>query len=172
MKALFAALALMLQLLVTPAFASEAMKPLTETMVKNFVLGWYFVTNEHRPVDELLMLANEDIKFVYPDGSGNQQGHAALRAWYEDALSRYFDETHAIENWQEIKISGNQATVKLIVRWERREWKPGDARSRYIANLAWQTYDLVRDPDSGRISVTAKIVDKFIPTAPIYGVFQ
>ena len=66
MKALFAALALVLQLLTTPAFAGEAMKPLTETMVKNFVLGWYFVTNEHRPVDELLMLANKDIKFVYP----------------------------------------------------------------------------------------------------------
>ena len=69
-------------------------------------------------------------------------------------------------------ISGNKATVKLIVRWERREWKPGEARSRYVANLAWQTYDLVRDPDTGRISVSAKIVGKFLPTAPIYGVSQ
>ena len=141
-------------------------------MVKNVILNWYYVTNEHRPIDELMTLASEDIKFLYPDGSGNQQGHAALRAWYEDALSRYFDETHAIEKWEEIMISGNKATVKLIVRWERREWKPGEARSRYVANLAWQTYDLVRDPDTGRISVSAKIVGKFLPTAPIYGVSQ
>ena len=172
MKMTIAILALLLQILAAPALADETAKPLTETMVKNVILNWYFVTNEHRPVEELMVLASDDIKFLYPDGSGNQQGHAALRAWYEDALSRYFDETHAIEKWEEIMISGNKATVKLIVRWERREWKPGEARSRYVANLAWQTYDLVRDPDTGRISVSAKIVGKFLPTAPIYGVSQ
>ena len=169
MKALFAALALLLQLLIMPAFAGEAAKPLTEAMVKNVVLNWYDVTNEHRPVAELLSLATDDIEFSYPDSAANQRGHAALRAWYEDVLPKYFDETHAIENWQEIKISGNQAKVKLIVRWERREWKPGDAHSRYLANLAWQSYDLVRDPDTGRIAVSAKSVGKFLPTAPIYG---
>ena len=169
MKALFAALALLLQLLIMPAFAGEAAKLLTEAMVKNVVLNWYDVTNEHRPVAELLSLATDDIEFSYPDSAANQRGHAALRAWYEDVLPKYFDETHAIENWQEIKISGNQAKVKLIVRWERREWKPGDAHSRYLANLAWQSYDLVRDPDTGRIAVSAKSVGKFLPTAPIYG---
>ncbi|MFZ4537587.1 nuclear transport factor 2 family protein [Propionivibrio sp.] len=164
------ALLVVLALLMAPAFASEAAKPLTETMVKNVILNWYSITNEHRPVAELLSLATDDIEFVYPDTAGNQRGHAALRAWYEDALAKYFDETHAIENWQEIKITGNQAKVKLIVRWERREWNPGDARSRYLANLAWQTYDLVRDPDTGRIAVSVKSVGKFTPTAPIHDV--
>ena len=169
MRSLLFALALLL----TPAFAAEPAVPtgsITEEMVKNLVLNWFAISNDHRPVDELLTLATDDIEFRYVNTEGVQRGHEALRVWYQDILLKAFDTTHLVENWQEIRIAGDRATVRLIVRWERREWTPGDARSRYLASLAWQTFEIVRDPNTGRVAVSAKTVDKFLPTAPVFGV--
>lgn len=141
---------------------------LTEEQVRNVITGWFATTNEHRPTAELLAFADDDIEFRYPDTPAVQQGHDALRAWYENILNKAFDETHDVVNWESIKIDGNRATVKLLVRWERREWAAGAARSRYMANFSWQTYELERDPATGRILVTKKTVDKFEPVAPIH----
>lgn len=148
----------------------EPARPLTEDMCRTVVLNWYAITNEHRPIEDLLTLADPDIQFRYPDTAGQQSGHQALRDWYAAILLTAFDETHEVERWESIVIDGDRATLSLIVRWERRTWEPGAARSRYLANLAWQTYELQRDPATGAIRVTAKTVDRFEPTAPIYGV--
>lgn len=155
--------------LLAPAVALlAAPHKLTEDKVRNVILGWFATTNEHHPVEELLSFADENIEFHYPNLSEPQKGHEALRAWYKDVLQWAFDETHEVVDWQSIDIDGNRAVVKLLVRWERREWKAGDAYSRYLANFSWQTYELQMDPVTGRIVVTKKTVDKFEPVAPIY----
>lgn len=152
-----------------PAFSLQSSPhQLTEDKVRNVILGWFATTNEHRPVEELLSFADENIEFRYPNLAETQKGHEALQAWYEGILQWAFDETHEVVDWQSIEIDGNRATVKLLVRWERREWKVGDAYSRYLANFSWQTYELAMDPQTGRILVTKKTVDRYEPVAPIY----
>ena len=155
-------------LLLSSVSLQSAPHKLTEDKVRNVILGWFATTNEHHPVEELLAFADENIEFHYPNLPEPQKGREALRAWYEDVLQWAFDETHEVADWQSIEIDGNRATVKLLVRWERREWKVGDAYSRYLANFSWQTYELAMDPQTGRIVVTKKTVDKFEPVAPIY----
>lgn len=142
--------------------------PFTEEKVRNIILGWFATTNEHRPTEELLAFADENIEIRYPNLPAAQKGHEALRAWYEDIMKWAFDETHEVVDWQSIAIDGNRAVVKLLVRWERREWKVGEAHSRYLANFSWQTYELERDPQTGRILVTKKSVDKYEPVAPVH----
>ncbi|QAZ68275.1 hypothetical protein C3Y92_14005 [Solidesulfovibrio carbinolicus] len=136
--------------------------------MQNVILGWFATTNEHRPTAELLAFADDNIEFRYPNLPDIQHGHAALRAWYENILKWAFDEVHEVVNWERIEIKDNRAVVKLLVRWERREWIVGEAHSRYLANFSWQTYELKKLPSDGRILVTKKTVDKYEPTTPIY----
>lgn len=149
-----------------PAFAQQP--PLTEAMVKNAILNWYAGTNDHRPVAELLPSLADDVQMRYPDRPDPVVGKELFKDWYANALKSYFDETHHIEAC-DIKVDGNSATASVIVRWERRVWEPGAAKSKYLASLSYQTIIFARDPATGGLTITKKIVDKFEPTAPIFG---
>ncbi len=151
-----------------PALAQPP-PPLTVDMVKNVILTWYGGTNEHRPVEDLLALLADDVEMRYPNRAEPFTGKATFKDWYADVLSKFFDETHQIESC-EIKIDGNRATAALTVRWERRSWPTGAARSRYEASLTQQHFEIARDPASGRVLIRKKIVSNFEPTAPIFGV--
>jgi hypothetical protein len=135
--------------------------------VQNVILTWYHGTNEHLPVEQLQRLLSADVEMRYPNRNEPFVGHEAFHAWYADVLSRYFDETHIVESW-DIDTHVDQATAVVIVRWETRAWEPGAARSTYRAYLSRQRFKLVRRED-GVVHITAKIVETFDPTTPIYG---
>lgn len=143
--------------------------PLDEAMVRNVILTWYTGTNDHHPVEELLPLLADDVEMRYPNRPEPFAGKDAFKEWYADVLKTYFDETHHIEACQ-IKVDGNTATASVIVRWERRTWETGTAKSKYAASLSYQTIVFARDPATGRITIKKKSVDKFEPTAPIFGI--
>lgn len=142
--------------------------PLTPDMARHVVLTWYAGTNDHKPVEQLLMLLADDVEMRYPNRDQAFTGKGAFREWYADVLGQYFDETHQVEAW-DIQVEGPKARVKVVVRWERRSWKPREARSRYEASLSKQSLELVRSPD-GRLLIHKKIVETFEPTAPIFAV--
>ncbi|WP_295402290.1 nuclear transport factor 2 family protein [uncultured Thiocystis sp.] len=148
--------------------SAEPPPPLNEDMVRNTLLSWFRQTNDHRPLEELLPYLDDQIEMFYPDRPEPFQGKDAFADWYRKALLRYFDETHHLEALA-IRIDGDTAAADLIVRWERREWEPGAARSRYTASLSYQDVVFRRDPATGRLTITKKIVKKFEPTAPIFG---
>jgi hypothetical protein len=149
--------------------AADQPPPLDEAMIRNVILTWYTGTNDHHPVEHLLPMLAEDVEMRYPNRPEPFIGKDAFKEWYADVLKTYFDETHHIEAC-DIKVDGNSATAAVVVRWERRTWEPGEAKSKYAASLSYQTIVFARDPSNGRITIRKKSVDKFDPTAPIFGV--
>lgn len=143
-----------------------------EDTIKNFILSWYGGTNDHVPKEKLLAFLSEEVEFFYPDRPAPVIGKKAFVDWYENALKNYFDETHYIEKWKSIEIRGERAEVAVVVRWEYRTWKPGEAKSEYHANLAHQRWEIGRDATDGRFVILKKIVEQFDATAPIFGVGQ
>ncbi|MEI6306689.1 MAG: nuclear transport factor 2 family protein [Deltaproteobacteria bacterium] len=164
---LFYVIILFLITAVRPAVAAGSQPPLTEDMVKNVILGWYEGTNDHKPVGDLLVFLTDDVEMRYPETASPFTGKEAFSAWYAKVLTAYFDETHKVESWN-IKIDGQIARVAVVVRWERREWKPGEALSHYKASITHQHIELVRRPDDGRLLIRQKIVESFENTAPVY----
>ena len=152
-----------------PAFAQQPPPPLDEAMVKNLILTWYSGTNDHRPVADLLAMLADDVEMRYPNRAEPFTGKEAFKAWYADVLVKFFDEIHHVESC-EIKADGNSATAIVVVRWERRTWESGTAKSSYTASLSRQRFEFSRDPATGRVVIRKKIVETFDPTAPIFGV--
>jgi len=153
---------------VLPALAQQPPPPLSEDMVKNVILTWYQGTNDHHPVEELLVLLDDNVEMRYPNRPEPFTGKEAFKAWYADVLAKYFDETHHVEAC-EITTDGNSASANVVVRWERRSWEPGAAKSLYAASLSRQHFEFARDPATGRVTIRKKIVETFEPTAPIFG---
>lgn len=153
-----------------PSIQAEAPSDFTEPNLKNFILSWYHSTNDHLPKEDLLRFLDDNVEFIYPDTPKPVVGKQAFLDWYARALDQYFDETHTIEKWKSIEIKGDHATVSLVVRWEYRTWKTGEARSQYQANLAHQRWEIQRNPADGSFKTMKKIVESFEKTAPIYEV--
>jgi len=163
----FYAIVLFLVTALHPAVAATSQPPLTEDMVKNVILGWYEGTNDHKPVEDLLVFLADDVEMRYPDTASSFIGKEAFSAWYAKVLTTCFDETHKVESW-DIKVEGQIVRVAVVVRWERREWKQGDALSHYKAAITHQHLELVRSSADGRLLIRKKIVDSFEKTAPVY----
>lgn len=141
---------------------------LTDDMVRNVILTWYHGTNEHLPVEQLEPLLAFDVEMRYPNRPEPFVGRQAFRDWYADVLSKYFDETHIVELW-DITIGRNQAVAVVVVRWEARSWEVGAVRSNYRAYLSRQRFRFA-NRENGGCEITAKIVETFEPTSPLYGV--
>ena len=152
------------------SYAQQPPADFTEPNLKNFILSWYHSTNDHLPKEVLLPFLDEKVEFIYPDTPKPVIGKQAFLDWYARALDQYFDETHTIEKWKSIEIKGDHASVSLVVRWEYRTWKTGEARSEYHANLAHQRWEIQRNPADGSFKTIKKTVESFEPTAPIYQV--
>jgi hypothetical protein len=143
-------------------------RQLTDSMVRNVVLTWYHGTNEHMPVERIEVLLAPNVEMSYPNRPDPFIGRQAFRDWYADVLAKYFDESHTVESW-DISIEGAQATVVVIVRWERRAWEIGTARSDYRAFLSRQRFSVAL-LESGQVEITAKRAETFEPTSPVYAV--
>jgi hypothetical protein len=141
---------------------------LTDAAVRNVILTWYHGTNAHLPVEELDLLLTPDVEMSYPNRSSPFTGRQAFRDWYADVLTKYFDETHLVESL-DIVIAGSQATATVVVRWERREWQTGAARSEYGAFLSRQLFTVVL-LENGQVMIQAKHVETFTPTAPVFDI--
>ncbi|NTU67535.1 MAG: nuclear transport factor 2 family protein [Chlorobiaceae bacterium] len=153
--------------IISPVRGMASAPVLDEAMVKNVLLGWYAGTNDHKPVDQLLAYLADDVQMYYPDSPKPFTGKPAFAAWYADALVKYFDETHKIESI-DIKLDGGTARIIIVVRWEFRAWKPGDAQSHYQAYLSHQRIELEKSAVDGRVLIKKKIVDAFEKTVPLY----
>ena len=158
-------------LLALTAHAQET-PGLTPEQVRNFVMNWYGGTNDHKPVEQLLGMLAEDVVMLYPNRPEPFTGKEAFRSWYADVLRQFFDETHKVEAMDITLLDSNHAEVRVIVRWERRTWPIGEAKSKYEASLSHQRFEIARSPNDGSVCIRKKIVETFEPTAPIFGLAQ
>lgn len=145
-------------------------RKLDEGQVRNVILNWYHATNEHLPVEDLELMLAENVRMSYPNKPGFIEGIPAFREWYADVLTKFFDETHVVENW-DIAIADDSATAVVVVRWETRSWTPGSRTSDYAAYLSGQRFKIVRKSTDGRTLIQEKHVETFYPTPAVYGPF-
>ncbi|MFQ5794609.1 MAG: hypothetical protein ACE5JP_06125 [Candidatus Bipolaricaulia bacterium] len=141
--------------------------PLTESEVRQFVEDWYRKLDVHAPMSELLaMLADEELEMRFPEGT--LYGHAEFGGWYQGSAENsknypgvvniFFDEVHTVKEVA-VDISGDQANVKVVVKWEASVWNPPAAKSVRIILDAAQTWVMKRSPETSKPVIVTYIVD-------------
>ena len=130
---------------------------LTKDEIKDLADRWYKALDVHAPLDELLeMLADDGLEMVFPEGTS--RGHAGFTEWYERVTRIFFDEVHTLTK-VEPKIDGEEADVEVVVNWQAKVWNPPAPKSEWLGFDAFQTWQVARSPESGRVVITKYVVD-------------
>lgn len=145
-------------------------KPLSREEIEALVAAWYRKLDVHAPPEELLPMVAEQcfvieveeecLAMQFPEGPLN--GVDAFRRWYEGVIRLFFDEVHTVTrvdiSWQE-----NRALVDVVVNWQARRWHPPAARSEWIGFDAYQQWEMIRSPASGRPVILRYVVNELRP---------
>jgi ketosteroid isomerase-like protein len=135
--------------------------PLSEAEVRAFVDDWYLdKLDSHAPTDEIAAMVTDDVEFVLPETTF--RGRDNFRAWCERIYNTFFDEVHTIEELS-VTPQGDRADVKVHVNWQARVWQPPAAKSKWLGFDAYQTWEVRRSPETGRLAVQRYVVDRFEP---------
>jgi hypothetical protein len=130
---------------------------LTEQSIKSFAESWYKLLDVHAPQVELLpLLDKENLEMVFPEAT--VYGHVGFEGWYQRVIRIFFDEVHTVKEVQS-EISGDSASVKVVVQWEANVWNAPEANSKRIVLDAYQTWD-VKLNSEGSIVVSKYTVDE------------
>jgi hypothetical protein len=131
--------------------------PLTDAEVQKLAKEWYKKLDVHAPLEEFVpMLAEEGLKMVFPEAT--VEGFEGFKGWYERVIGIFFDEVHTLKK-VDVTPKGEQADVKVVVKWEASVWKPPAPKSERIVLDAYQTWVVKRAPQTGKPVVTTYIVD-------------
>jgi len=131
--------------------------PLTKPELEKMAKAWYHKLDVHAPLIEILpMLATKGLKMKFPEAT--LYGQAAFEGWYEGVIRIFFDEVHKVRSVKPV-ITGNTATVKIVVRWEASRWVPPARFSDRIVCDAYQTWVVQRSKETGNPVVVTYIVD-------------
>ncbi len=130
---------------------------LTEQSIKSFAESWYKLLDIHAPqVDLLPLLDKENLEMVFPEAT--VYGHAGFEGWYQRVIRIFFDEVHSVKEVQS-EISGDSASVKVVVQWEASVWNAPEANSKRIVLDAYQTWDVKLNSED-RLVVSKYTVDE------------
>jgi hypothetical protein len=136
----------------------STVKPLTEAEIKDVAVEWYRLLDVHAPmVDILPMIAAEGLEMKFPEAT--LRSLAEFEGWYQRVIRIFFDEVHEVKKC-DAKISGDTATVDIIVKWEASVWNPPDRYSKRIKLDAYQTWTVKRSPQTGKPVVVTYSVDE------------
>lgn len=132
--------------------------PLTEAEIREFAGEWYRKLDVHAPLSDLTpLIVEEGFELVVPEGKyTNLDG---FQSWYERAIRIFFDEEHEVKEVKLDMVSDSQITVKVIVRWKARVWRPPSATSETIEMDAYQTWVVVRSPVTQKAAILSYAVD-------------
>jgi hypothetical protein len=130
---------------------------LTQESIQTLAEAWYKKLDVHAPMVELLpMLADEELEMVFPEAT--VYGHGGFEGWFQRVIRIFFDEVHTVKNVL-AEISGNTASVKVVVQWEASVWNAPEANSKRIMLDAYQTWEVKQLTDE-RIVITKYTVDQ------------
>ena len=133
--------------------------PLTKEEIVDLADRWYRALDVHAPVEELhTMMTDKGNDMEWPELPTH--GHAEFTVWYEKVTRRFFDEVHTIKS-VEPTIDGDRADVKVVVNWKASVWEPPAPRSITLHMDAFQTWEVVRDPSTGKALINRYVVDSF-----------
>jgi hypothetical protein len=129
-------------------------EPITESEVKSFVRRWFQNLDIFQEDDNnLLALVTESLKIETPEEV------LPFETWCQ-VITRFKKPIHDVKAL-EIKIDGDSASIKLIVRWERSDSKaknPEERESSYAA----QTWTVIRSQHDQELRIAAYKVDYLI----------
>ncbi len=132
---------------------------LTKEEIVDLADRWYRALDVHAPVEELhAMMTDEGNDMEWPELPTH--GHAEFTVWYEKVTRRFFDEVHTIKS-VEPTIDGDRADVKVVVNWKASVWEPPAPTSITLHMDAYQTWEVVRDPATGKALINRYLVDSF-----------
>jgi predicted metal-dependent phosphoesterase TrpH len=131
--------------------------PLTESEVREFAEAWYRKLDVHEPLENYRPLLTEDVEMVFPEAT--VKGFEGFTGWYERVIRIFFDEVHTVKETTLETVSDEQATVKVVVKWEASVWNPPEPYSKRITLDAYQTWIVKRSP-AGTPAVATYIVDE------------
>lgn len=130
---------------------------ITEVEAYDLALAWYQLLDLHAPLEEVLpLLVEEGLNMLFPEGA--MKGLEGFQGWYERVINLFFDEVHTLK---QVKVfpNGDRTTAKVVVRWEASRWNPPTANSERIVLDAFQTWELVRSPKTGKPVILTYTVD-------------
>ena len=137
---------------------ATATRPLTAAEIQTLAATWYKKLDVHAPLVELLpLVASEGVEMAFPEAT--LRSLAEFEAWYERVIRLFFDEVHTLKQ-VESKITENGADVQVVVHWEASVWNSPAARSQRIKLDAYQTWRVVRDPQTDRPVIIRYTVDE------------
>jgi hypothetical protein len=97
---------------------------------------------------------------MWPEGPTH--GHAEFTGWYDRVTRIFFDEVHTLSK-VESSIDGDTAQVEVVVNWQAKIWNPPAPKSEWIGFDAYQTWEVVRSPETGKAVIKRYVVDKLDP---------
>ncbi len=135
--------------------------PLTQEEVRSLAKEWYLKLDVHAPMVELLpMLLDKGLEMRFPEAT--LYGHGQFEGWYQGVIRIFFDEVHDLKEVT-AKLNGDTASVKVVVNWQCRRWKPPAAKSEWLGFDAYQTWEVKRSPDTGKAVIAIYKVDELKP---------
>jgi len=133
-------------------------KSITKSEVKDLVFTWFRMLNNHMPEEEInKMLYMENIRMKFPETSITCSED--FSDWHSDVCKRFFNQEHEIK-MIDVEIEDKIAYVKLIVNWKAETWDPPAPYSTNIDTYAYQTWEIIREPESNELKIQTYIVDK------------
>lgn len=133
--------------------------PLTQAEVQEMAAEWYKKLDVHAPLEDYIpMLAEEGLKMVFPEAT--VEGFEGFKGWYERVITIFFDEVHTVKEATLTPKEGGKGDVKVVVKWEASVWTPPEPYSKRIVLDAYQTWEVIRSPKSGKPVVLTYIVDE------------
>ena len=122
---------------------------ITEDQIKEFVVAWYLALDQHVPPEECAKLvADEGLEMIFPEQT--LYGINDFKAWYAGGtysdgtqapgvINIFFDENHNVVS-VESKISGDKATLDVVVAWQASWFEPPAAKSKRVSLDAIQRW--------------------------------
>jgi hypothetical protein len=134
---------------------------LTRKEIEDLADRWYKALDVHAPVEELwAMLLDEGNEMDWPEGP--TYGHQGFKGWYDRVTRIFFDEVHTLSK-VDAAIDGESAQVEVVVNWQAKVWNPPEPNSKFLGFDAYQTWEVVRSPESGNAVIKRYVVDKLEP---------
>ena len=117
--------------------------------IKNFVTAWYKALDQHVPPAECARLvADDNLEMIFPEKT--LHGVSDFLAWYAGGtysdgttapgvINIFFDENHNVVS-VDGQISGNQATLEVVVAWQASLFEAPAAKSKRVSLDATQRW--------------------------------
>ena len=125
------------------------MSSISMNEIKNFVAAWYLALDRHVPPAECAQLvADDNLEMVFPEKT--LHGISDFLAWYAGGtysdgtkapgvINIFFDENHNVAS-VDAQISGNTATLEVVVAWQASWFEAPAAKSKRTSLDATQRW--------------------------------